>query len=160
MYLSNQEVQELAESGILGRQYTPPESPEVQDDRDSYNREYGHLFYKDGVPYKFYDAEHPDKKQNGFGGLTSQYGNRNGALNGFTVSPLELTMRAQIAVEWGDEPNRYWNDLAKKRLGKGNVSQAWGDYDPMNPSLNRPESHTPTADFGIHRLLLNGEDEV
>ena len=156
---------ELADSGNLGRmpehlllnnmggQYTPPESPEVQDDRESYNRQYGHLFYRDGVPYKFFDAVHPDKKRNGFGGLLSQYGNRNGALNGFTVCPLEHTTRVKLTKEWGDEPNRYWNDLAMRRRGRGNVTHAWGDYDPKAPIGNCPESYSPAPDDGDHHLL-------
>ena len=154
--MANQELAVSADIGA-GGQYTPPESPEVQDDRDSYNRQYGHLFYRDGVPYKFFDAVHPDKKRNRFGALWTQYGNRNGALNGFVECPLEHTTRMKLTKEMGDEPTRYWTDLAKRRRGKGNVRHAWGDYDPKAPSGNRPESDSPAPDDGYHHLL--GLDE-
>ena len=152
--LSRYSLQDLMTNGEnLVNQYTPPESPEVQDDRESYNRRYGHLFYKDGVPYKFFDAVHADKKRKDFGALWTQYGNTNGALNGFTVSPLEHTMGVNLTEEWRDEPHQYWNDLAARRRGKGTVRHAWGDYHPLEPSGNRAESYTPMPDDGDHQLL-------
>ena len=158
--LSRQSLQDLMVNGEnTMNQYTPPESPEVQDDRESYNRRYGHLFYKDGVPYKFFDAVHPDKKRNAFGALWTQYGNTNGALNGFTVSPLEHTMGVNLTEEWRDEPNQYWNDLAVRRRGRGTVHHAWGDYHPLQPSGNRAESHTPMPDDGDHQLLKDTQED-
>lgn len=151
--------QELAESARLQGQYTPPESPEVQDDRDSYNRRYGHLFYRDGVPYKFFDAVHPDKKrERGYGGLRTQFGNRNAALNGFTVCPLEQTMGTKVTKEWGDEPTHYWNDLINRRRGNGNVGHAWGDYDANAPSRNRPGSDSPAVFDDCDHHLLGGNE--
>ena len=157
--LTRHSLQDLMVNGEnMMNQYTPPESPEVQDDRESYNRRYGHLFYKDGVPYKFFDAVHADKKRNAFGALWTQYGNTNGALNGFTVSPLEHTMGVNLTEDWRDEPNSYWNDLSARRRGRGTARHAWGDYHPLEPSGNRDESYTPMPDDGDHQLLKDTQE--
>lgn len=167
----NQELAEAKNQGsLLGEyhsttsivpqqsQYTPPESPEVQDDRTSYNRRYGHLFYKGSLPYKFFDGLHPDRNRDKrYGGLWTHFGDGNGALNGFTENLLEQTMRIKVREEdEREDGSSHWLDQVKRRLGRGHFCHAWGNYDPYSPNGNR--SGSPEFYFGdnggdYHHLL-------
>ena len=149
----------LGEYSILPQlsQYTPPESPEVQDDRSSYNRRYGHLFYRDNLPYKFFNAVQPDRTRDKcYGGLWTHFGDGNGALNGFTENLLEQTMRIKVREEdERQDGSSHWLDQVQRRRGMAHACHAWGNYEPYSPIGNR--SNSPDFYFNdgddYHQLL-------